>query len=40
MFTDKMASLPADIKKVGVIVCGGNVDITNLPWYDSFSKGY
>ena len=40
VLSDKMASLPADIKNVAVILCGGNTDIDNLPWYDSFTKGY
>lgn len=36
LFTEKMAALPASIKKVAVISCGGNVDIDNLPWYESY----
>ena len=23
---------PAEVKRVGVILCGGNVDLNNLPW--------
>ncbi|XP_067938670.1 serine racemase-like [Watersipora subatra] len=38
--SDKMASLPAEIKNVAVILCGGNADIDNFPWYDSFKKAY
>lgn len=40
IFSDKMAALPAEIKKVAVVVCGGNVDINNLPWYEGFTKKY
>ena len=30
---EKFKSLPAhEIKNVGVILCGGNVDLDNLPW--------
>jgi len=33
LFTPTLASLPAHVCKVGVILCGGNVDVDNLPWY-------
>ena len=32
MFTEKMKSLDPNIRNVGVILCGGNVDMDNLPW--------
>ena len=31
--SDKMRSLDSTIQSVGVILCGGNVDIDHLPWY-------
>lgn len=34
-FTDKMKQLPDEIKKVAVILCGGNTDIDSLPWTKS-----
>ena len=24
--------LPADLRRVGVVLCGGNVDLSRLPW--------
>jgi len=33
VLSEKFKSLPAhEIKNVGVILCGGNVDLDNLPW--------
>ena len=33
VLSDKFKALPLqDIKNVGVILCGGNVDLDNLPW--------
>ena len=31
--SEKMTGLDPAIQNVGVILCGGNVDINNLPWY-------
>lgn len=31
--SDRLRKMDASIKHVGVILCGGNVDINNLPWY-------
>ena len=28
----KMRALDPAIKKVGVILCGGNIDLDHLPW--------
>ena len=30
--SDAFQQLPKSIKKVAVILCGGNVDLDNLPW--------
>ena len=33
VLTEKFQALPTqDLKNVGVILCGGNVDLDNLPW--------
>ncbi|XP_013383766.1 probable serine racemase [Lingula anatina] len=32
LLSDKMKKLTPDMKKVGVILCGGNTDIEHLPW--------
>ena len=33
VLSEKFQALPAqDLKNVGVILCGGNVDLDNLPW--------
>jgi len=33
VLSEKFKSLPAhEIKNVAVILCGGNVDLDNLPW--------
>ncbi|KAL3857714.1 hypothetical protein ACJMK2_012356 [Sinanodonta woodiana] len=32
--SEKMKSMDEGIKNVGVILCGGNVDINHLPWYN------
>ncbi|XP_069135801.1 serine racemase-like isoform X3 [Argopecten irradians] len=31
--SDKLAAMDKDMKNIGVILCGGNVDIDKLPWY-------
>ncbi|KAK3083742.1 hypothetical protein FSP39_002440 [Pinctada imbricata] len=31
--SDKMAKMDPSMKNIGVILCGGNVDIDKLPWY-------
>lgn len=33
--SEKMRNLHPSIEHVGVILCGGNVDIDHLPWYQS-----
>lgn len=40
LFTEQFNSLPAEIVNVAVILCGGNTDIDNLPWYRNFEKAY
>lgn len=30
--SDKMKAMDSSIKKVGVILCGGNIDLDHLPW--------
>ena len=36
VLTKKFQALPAqDVKNVAVILCGGNVDLDNLPWKNS-----
>ena len=32
VMSDRMKNMDPKIKNVGVILCGGNVDIDNLPW--------
>lgn len=32
VFSEKMKNNYPDLKKIGVILCGGNIDIENLPW--------
>ena len=33
VLSEKFKALPTqDLKNVGVILCGGNVDLDNLPW--------
>ena len=33
VLSEKFQALPAqDLKNVGIILCGGNVDLDNLPW--------
>ncbi len=29
----------ADLRRVGVVLCGGNVDVSNLPWMDGRDGG-
>ncbi|CAG2234881.1 SRR [Mytilus edulis] len=31
--SDKLRNMDPSIKNIGVILCGGNVDINQLPWY-------
>ncbi|XP_055957575.1 serine racemase isoform X2 [Patella vulgata] len=33
VFSDRFKTLDSSIKNIGVILCGGNVDIDHLPWY-------
>nr|XP_022344493.1 serine racemase-like isoform X2 [Crassostrea virginica] len=33
VMSERMASMDPGLKNVGVILCGGNVDINHLPWY-------
>jgi serine racemase len=28
----RLREMSSDLKNVGVILCGGNVDLNNLPW--------
>nr|BED43047.1 aspartate racemase like protein [Todarodes pacificus] len=35
LLTKKLQTINPSLQKVGVIVCGGNVDLDHLPWYDS-----
>ncbi len=32
VMSDTMKSIDPNLQKIGVILCGGNVDIDNLPW--------
>ena len=32
VLTDKFKRLTADMKNVAVILCGGNLDLDNIPW--------
>ncbi len=32
VMSDQMKAMDPSIQKVGVILCGGNVDMDNLPW--------
>jgi serine racemase len=31
--SEKMKQMDPKMKNIGIIVCGGNVDIDSLPWY-------
>ncbi|CAG2256280.1 SRR [Mytilus edulis] len=33
--SEKLKQMDPGIKKIGVILCGGNIDILKLPWYSS-----
>ncbi|XP_061196425.1 probable serine racemase [Saccostrea echinata] len=33
VMSERLAAMDPDMKNIGVILCGGNVDIDNLPWY-------
>ena len=33
--SEKMKQLDPAVQNIGIILCGGNVDIDNLPWYHS-----
>ena len=35
LVSDKIRTLDSAIQHVGVILCGGNVDIDHLPWYQT-----
>ena len=32
VLTDRFRGLDASIRNVGIVLCGGNVDIDKLPW--------
>lgn len=34
LLSEKFASMDSNLRNVGVILCGGNVDINHLPWYN------
>ncbi|CAE1280459.1 SRR [Acanthosepion pharaonis] len=34
LLTEKLQRINPSLQKVGVIVCGGNVDLDHLPWYE------
>lgn len=34
LLSEKCASMDSNLRNVGVILCGGNVDINHLPWYN------
>jgi serine racemase len=31
--SDKFKQMDPNMKNIGIILCGGNVDIYSLPWY-------
>ena len=31
--SEKMKQMDPKMKNIGIIVCGGNIDIDSLPWY-------
>jgi serine racemase len=31
--SDKLKQMDPNMKNIGIILCGGNVDINSLPWY-------
>lgn len=31
--SDKLRKMDPNMQNIGVILCGGNVDINKLPWY-------
>ena len=31
--SDKLKQMDPNMKNIGIILCGGNVDIDSLPWY-------
>lgn len=33
VMSEKMKQMDPGLKRIGVILCGGNVDIEHLPWY-------
>ncbi|CAG0889398.1 unnamed protein product [Darwinula stevensoni] len=33
--SQQMKAMPASLEKIGVVLCGGNVDLENLPWIKS-----
>ncbi|XP_062621024.1 serine racemase-like [Saccostrea cucullata] len=33
VMSERLAAMDANMKNIGVILCGGNVDIDKLPWY-------
>lgn len=34
LLSEKFASMDPNLRNVGVVLCGGNVDINHLPWYN------
>lgn len=32
VMSDKFRNMDPQLKNIGVIVCGGNVDLNDLPW--------
>lgn len=33
VMSERLAAMDPTLRNVGVILCGGNVDINHLPWY-------
>ena len=33
--SERLRNMDPNMKNIGVILCGGNVDIDQLPWYQS-----
>ena len=39
MLSDRMKAMDPDMKRIAVILCGGNVDLDKLPWVINASHG-
>ena len=39
VLSDRMKAMDPDIKRVAVILCGGNVDLDKLPWISNANHG-